>query len=98
MLSSPQVSEKENTINLDLTWFHLSGEMNSGFGKRGVPIRFVCIDVTPNVMSVNRNGHPVALYLRDAKRLYRLDGSLMLQWLMVRNAFIKIFDGIIVIE
>lgn len=89
---------KKDTINLDLTWFHLSGQMNSRFTSRGVPMRFTCVDVTENVMSISRNGHPVALYLRDVQRLYRLNGSLTLQWCMVRNAFITIFGGIIVIE
>lgn len=83
---------------LDLTWFHLEGEMNSNFGRKGVPIRFVCCDVNGNTMSVSRNGHVVALYLRDMKRLYRIEGSLMLQWCMIRNAFTRIFDGIIVVE
>jgi hypothetical protein len=100
MQSLAEPTEKAIKIDeypLDLTWFHLSGEMNSIFSKRCTPMRFTCLDVTPNVMSISRNSHVVALYLRDVNRLYRIEGSLLLQWMMIKNAFEKFFEGITVI-
>ena len=101
MLSPVELLEKEIEVeasSLDLTWFTLSGEINSAFSKKQVPMRFTCLDITDKVTSISRNGHVVALYLKDIRRLYRIEGSLMVQWCMIRNGFNKIIDNLTVIE
>lgn len=83
---------------LDLSWLELSEEMNETFRRRSWPLVFTCVDVNLNTLVISRGKYALALYLREEKRLYRLEGSLTLQWRMVRRAFVNVIEGIIIIE
>ena len=74
----------------------IMSEMNAHFKSKQTPQRFTYL-LVDNTMVISRR-YPVAIFLIHEKKLYRIYGSLHLQWNMVKGAIKKFVKDITIIE
>lgn len=73
-------------LEVDLDWLVSERQANSYFRRRGHPQRFTFWWVSDDVLEVKMRQHAVAVWVKSAGKLYRVDGSLNLHWQVVRRA------------
>jgi len=87
----------ESTIP-EFDWFILEGYLNVYWHEKKFPLLMKCEEITPDVMRVSIRGYAIALYIRSRNELYRCEGSLQRQWMMVKSGFGKMYENLKVVS
>ena len=85
-----------NKANMKKDPLLLMDNINAHFKSKQTPQRFTYL-LVDNTMVISRR-YPVAIFLIQEKKLYRIYGSLHLQWNMVKGAIKKFVKDITIIE